>query len=70
MLLSGMMPNKARKILMLGHKKRQFTLAVQVWALAGKGDAVFAEWYGGSVISKGLTSVRRWPFVFRRFKKA
>lgn len=55
---------------MLGHKKRQFTLAVQVWALAGKGDAVFAEWYGGSVISKGLTSVRRWPFVFRWFKKA
>ena len=40
---------------MLGHKKRQFTLAVQVWALADKGDAVFAEWYGGSVISKGLT---------------
>ena len=55
---------------MLGHKKRQFTLAVQVWTLAGKGDAVFAEWYGGSVISKWLTSVRRWPFVFRRFKKA
>ena len=69
-MLSGMMPNKERKILMLVHKKRQFTLAVQVWALADKGDAVFAEWYGGSVISKGLTSVRRWPFVFRRFKKA
>ena len=54
---------------MIGHKKCQFTLAVQVWMLAGKGDAVFAEWYGGSVISKGLTSVRRWAFVFRRFKK-
>jgi hypothetical protein len=70
MLLSGMMPNKARKILMLGHKKRQFTLAVQAWALAGKSDATFAKYYGGSVFSKGLTSVRRWPFDFRRFKKA
>ena len=55
---------------MLGHKKCQFTLAVQVWTLAGKGDAVFAEWCCGSVIRKGLTSVRRWLFVFRRFKKA
>ena len=55
---------------MLGHKKRQFTLAVQAWALAGKSDATFAKYYGGSVFSKGLTSVRRWPFVFRRFKKA
>lgn len=55
---------------MLGHKKCQFTLAVQVWTLAGKGDAVFAEWYGGSVIRKGLTSVRRWYFVYHRFKTA
>ncbi len=55
---------------MLGHKKCQFTLAVQVWTLAGKGDAVFAECYGGSVTSKELTSFRRWPFVSRRFKTA
>ena len=52
MLLSGMMLDKARKILMLGHKKRQLALVIQVWTLAGKGDAVFAEYYDGSVISK------------------
>ena len=51
-------------------KKRQFTLAVQVWMLAGKGDAVFAECYGWSVIRKWLSSVRRLPFVFHRFKTA
>ena len=55
---------------MLGQKKRQFALAVQAWALAGKSAATFAKYYGGSVISKGLTSIRRWYFVYHRFKTA
>ena len=58
-----------RNTLVLGHKKRQFLLAVQAWMLACKSDAIFAE-CGGGMLSKGLTSIRRWCFVYHRFKTA